>query len=103
MSALGFGAFVEITGNPLELRESLEGHGLKPSQIDLSYPLNRWQCIDFIYRGIIFTGQAGIPRVATTDGAAKLPNVSDKEQIETIKYHLRQCLPVEVADSRDWS
>ena len=30
----------------------------------------------------------------TTDGATKLEGMSDKEQLDIIKYHLRQCLPV---------
>jgi len=38
--------------------------------------------------------QVGIPYVDTTDGAAKLPGMSDREQIGIIKYHLAQCVPV---------
>ncbi|MBI2942330.1 MAG: sugar phosphate isomerase/epimerase, partial [Chloroflexi bacterium] len=52
------------------------------------------ECIDFIRRGIIFAGLAGIPCVATTDGASKLPGLTDQEQLGIIKYHLRQCVSV---------
>ena len=42
----------------------------------------------------MFASQAGIPCVDTTDGATKLPGLSDSEQIGIIKYHLAQCVGV---------
>ena len=93
-TGLGFAPFVPLDSDPLELRKSLDKHGLKVSQLDVSYPINRWECIDFIRRGIIYAGLLGVPQVATTDGASKLPGLSDKEQLDIIKYHLRQCVPV---------
>lgn len=93
-TGLGFAPFVDLNGDPLEVRKSLDKYGLKVSQLDVSYPINRWECIDFIRRGIIYAGLLGVPYVDTTDGATKIPGMSDKEQIDIIKYHLRQCLPV---------
>ncbi len=91
---LGFAPFISLASDPIELRKKLDRYGLKASQLDVSFPINRWECIDFIRRGIIFAGQAGIPCVDTTDGAAKLPGLSDSEQIGIIKYHLAQCVGV---------
>jgi sugar phosphate isomerase/epimerase len=93
-TGLGFAPFISLADDPLELRKQLDKYGLQASQLDVSFPINRWECIDFIRRGIIFAGQVGIPRVDTTDGASKLPDLSDEEQVGIIKYHLRQCLPV---------
>lgn len=92
-SALGFAPFIPLDSDPLELRQRLDKYGLKASQLDVSYPINRWECIEFIQRGIIYAGLLGVPSVATTDGAIKLPGIPDKEQIGLIKYHLRQCVP----------
>ncbi len=92
-TGLGFAPFVPLDSDPLELRKKLDKLGLKPSQLDVSFPINRWECIDFIRRGIIFAGLLGAPCVDTTDGATKLPGMSDKEQLDIIKYHIRQCLP----------
>ena len=91
---LGFAPFVSLNSDPLELRKKLDRYGLRASQLDVSFPINRWECIDFIRRGLIFAGLAGIPCVDTTDGASKLPGLSDKEQMGIIKYHLSQCVSV---------
>jgi len=93
-TGLGFSPFIPLDSDPLELRKKLDKHGLKVSQLDVSYPINRWECIDFIRRGIIFAGLLGCPCVDTTDGKYKLKGLSDEEQLKTIKYHLAQCLPV---------
>lgn len=93
-TGLGFAPFVQLNSDPLELRKTFDKHNVKVSQLDVSFPINRWECIDFIRRGIIYAGLLGAPQVATADGATKLPGMSDKEQIEIIKYHLRQCVPV---------
>jgi hypothetical protein len=78
---------------PAELKKKLDKHGLKASQLDVSFPINRWECIDFIQQGILYSGLVGIPFVDTTDGKYKLEGVPDKEQLDFIKYHIRQCLP----------
>jgi sugar phosphate isomerase/epimerase len=67
---------------------------LKVSEFDVSFPINRWECIEFIRRGIIFAGLLGCDRVDTTDGVQKLPGLSDKEQLDRIHYHLSQCVSV---------
>ena len=91
---LGFSPFVPLNSDPLELRKKLDTYHLKVSQLDVSYPINRWECIDFIRRGIIYAGLLGVPWVDTTDGAHKLPGLSDKEQIDRIIYHIGECLSV---------
>jgi len=91
---LGFSPFVPLDSDPLELRKKLDTHHLKVSQLDVSYPINRWECIDFIRRGIIFAGLLGAPCVDTTDGKNKIPGMSDKEQVDRILYHLSQCVSV---------
>lgn len=91
-TGLGFAPFIDLNSDPLELRKLLDSHGLKVSQLDVSFPINRYECIDFIRRGIIFAGLLGCPRVDTTDGKYKVPGLSDQEQIDRIKYHLSQCV-----------
>jgi sugar phosphate isomerase/epimerase len=91
---LGFSPFVPLNSDPLELRKKLDKHHLKVSQLDVSFPINRWECIDFIRSGIIFAGLLGVPCVDTTDGKYKVPGMSDKEQIDRIIYHLSQCISV---------
>ncbi len=93
-TGLGFAPFIPLDSDPLELRKKLEKHGLKVSEFDVSFPINRWECIDFIRRGIIFAGLLGCRKVDTTDGAQKLPGLSDKEQLDRIRYHLSQCVSV---------
>jgi sugar phosphate isomerase/epimerase len=93
-TGLGFAPFIPLDSDPLELRKELDRHGLKVSQLDVSFPINRWECIDFIRRGIIFAGLLGCPAVDATDGKHKLPGLSDKEQIDRIRYHLAQCATV---------
>jgi sugar phosphate isomerase/epimerase len=93
-TGLGFAPFIPLDSDPLELRKKLEKHGLKVSEFDVSFPINRWECIDFIRRGIIFAGLLGCHKVDTTDGAQKLPGLSDKEQLDRIRYHLSQCVSV---------
>jgi sugar phosphate isomerase/epimerase len=91
---LGFSPFVPLNGDPLEIRKLYEKFNLKVSQLDVSFPINRWECIDFIRKGIIFASHLGTPCVDTTDGKFKLPGLSDKEQIDRIIYHIACCLPV---------
>jgi sugar phosphate isomerase/epimerase len=91
---LGFAPFISLNSDPIDIRKKLDKHGLKVSQLDVSFPINRWECIDFIRRGIIFAGLLGVPYVDTTDGASKLPGLTDKEQLGIIKYHLAQCVSV---------
>jgi sugar phosphate isomerase/epimerase len=93
-TGLGFAPFIPLDSDPLELRKKLDQYGLKVSEFDVSFPINRWECIDFIRRGIIFAGLLGCPAVDTTDGKHKLPGLSDKEQLDRIRYHLAQCVPV---------
>jgi sugar phosphate isomerase/epimerase len=93
-TGLGFSPFIPLDSDPLELRKKLDKYGLKVSQLDVSFPINRWECIDFIRRGIMFASRLGVPCVDTTDGATKLPGLTDTEQLGIIKYHLAQCLPV---------
>ena len=93
-TGLGFAPFIDLNSDPLDLRKKLEELGLKPSQLDVSFPINRWECIDFIRKGIMFANLLGCPCVDTTDGKFKLAGVSDKEQIDIIKYHLAQCVSV---------
>jgi inosose dehydratase len=92
-TGLGFAPFVQLNTDPLALRKKLEAHGLLASQLDVSYPINRWECIDFIQRGILYSSHLGVPYVDTTDGKYKLEGVPDKEQLDLIKYHIQQCLP----------
>jgi sugar phosphate isomerase/epimerase len=92
-TGLGFAPFIPLNSDPLALRHKLESYDLKASQLDVSYPINRWECIEFIQRGIVYSNHAGIPFVDTTDGKFKLEGYSDKEQMDLIKYHLKQCLP----------
>jgi sugar phosphate isomerase/epimerase len=94
IEGLGFSPYVSLNSDPIDVRKKAEKYGLKLSQIDVAFPINRWECIDYIRRGIIFSSLAGIPRVNTTDGATKLPGLSDTEQLGIIKYHLSQCVPV---------
>ena len=93
-TGLGFAPFIPLDSDPLELRKTLDKYGLKCSEFDVSFPIYRWECIDFIRRGIIFAGLLGCPRVDTTDGQSKLPGLSDKEQLDRIHYHLSQCVPL---------
>jgi sugar phosphate isomerase/epimerase len=92
-TGLGFAPFIPLDSDPLELRKTMDEYGLKASQLDVSFPINRWECIDFIRRGVLFASQAGIPLLDTTDGKYKLEGVPDKEQLDVIKYHIRQVLP----------
>lgn len=93
-TGLGFAPFIPLDSDPLELRKMIDKFGLQVSQLDVSFPINRWECIPFIRRGIIFASQLGCPRVDTTDGKYKLAGMSDKDQIDRIIYHLSECLPV---------
>ena len=93
-TGLGFAPFIDLNSDPLDLRKKLDELGLKPSQLDVSFPINRWECIDFIRKGIMFANLLGCPCVDTTDGKYKLEGMSDKEQINIIKYHLTQCVSV---------
>jgi len=93
-TGLGFAPFIPLDSDPLDLRKKLDKYGLKVSQLDVSFPINRWECIDFIRRGLLFCSHLGVPCVDTTDGKYKLEGVPDKEQIDIIKYHLSQCLSV---------
>ena len=94
LTGLGFCPMISLDSDPLELRDKLQRLGLEMSQIDVSFPINRWECIDFIRKGIMFASRVGIPCVDATDGAAKLPGISDSEQLGIIKYHLSQCVPL---------
>lgn len=93
-TGLGFAPFIDLNSDPLELRKKLDNLGLEPSQLDVSFPINRWECIDFIRKGIMFASHLGCPCVDTTDGKFKVEGMTDKEQIDIIKYHLAQCAPV---------
>jgi len=93
-TGLGFAPFIDLNSDPLELRKKLDKLGLEPSQLDVSFPINRWECIDFIRKGIMYASHLGCPCVDTTDGKFKVEGLSDQEQIDTIKYHLAQCAPV---------
>jgi len=93
-TGLGFAPFIDLNSDPLELRKKLDKYGLEASQLDVSFPINRYECIDFIRRGIIFSGLLGVRCVDTTDGKYKVEGLSDKEQIDRIKYHLSECVRV---------
>jgi sugar phosphate isomerase/epimerase len=91
-TGLGFAPFVPLDSDPLELRKKLDKYGLKVSEFDVSFPINRYECIDFIRRGIIYAGLLGCKKVDTTDGQSKLPGLSDKEQLDRIRYHISECV-----------
>jgi sugar phosphate isomerase/epimerase len=93
-TGLGFAPFIDLNSDPLDLRKKLDKYGLEASQLDVSFPINRYECIDFIRRGIIYAGLMGAPCVDTTDGKYKIEGLSDKEQIDRIKYHLSECVSV---------
>jgi len=93
-TGLGFAPFIDLNSDPIDVRKQLDKYGLQVSQLDVSFPINRWECIDFIRKGIMFAGLLGCPCVDTTDGKYKLEGVPDKDQIDIIKYHLAQCVSV---------
>jgi len=41
-TGLGFAPFIPLDSDPLDLRKKLDKYGLKVSQLDVSFPINRW-------------------------------------------------------------
>ena len=53
IEGLGYSPYVSLNSDPVEIRKKAEKYGLKFSQIDVAFPINRWECIDYIRRGIL--------------------------------------------------
>jgi len=98
----GLGYFPHIASweDPLRVRDSLEAHGVRLSQIDAAFPLSESNAaeigIPYVTNCIRWAALAGCSAIDTTDGLHKPPDQSEHAVLSAMKERYLRIL--EVAD-----
>ncbi|MGC9327506.1 MAG: sugar phosphate isomerase/epimerase family protein [Candidatus Hinthialibacter sp.] len=98
IQALGFYPHVSLTDDPALIRKMMDGYGVRFSQLDAAFPLNRTDGltlgVHYICNSIRWAKLTGCPRVDTTDSGVKPEGQSDKEGMDLLKRAYREILKV---------
>jgi len=98
LHSLGYWPHVALYEDPILLRRKMDKYGVSFSEIDAAFPLTIPESltigVEYILHTIRWAGQAGCPRVDTTDDKHKPEGMSDKEIIAHLKKVFGMILPV---------
>jgi sugar phosphate isomerase/epimerase len=95
---LGYYPHVALYEDPVLLRQKMEGHGVRFSQVDAAYPLSGkdgpLRGVPCVMKAIAWAAQAGSPRVDTTDGLHAPQGLGDEEAMDLMKHSYQQIIEV---------
>ncbi len=98
LHSLGYWPHVALYEDPILLRRKMDKYGISFSEIDAAFPLTIPESltlgVEYILHTIRWAGQAGCPRVDTTDDKHKPEGMSDLEIIAHLKKVFGMILPV---------
>jgi len=96
IQGLGYDPSQPMDVDEMQLKRSLDKHGISVSQIDCGYPLTGQKGavygVPYVWRGIRMAHLIGCPYVDSTDGASKPVGWTDKQTIEQWKLNIRLVL-----------
>ncbi|MEA3224913.1 MAG: sugar phosphate isomerase/epimerase [Planctomycetota bacterium] len=95
---LGYQPHVALYEDPVLLKQKLEKHGLRFSQVDAAYPLSGkdgpLRGVPYIMKSIQWANLVGCPCVDTTDGMQKPEGLTDDEAMAMMKTSYEQIIEV---------
>jgi sugar phosphate isomerase/epimerase len=95
---LGYWPHIAMHEDPILLRRKMETFGVQFSQVDAAYPLSGkdgpLRGVPYVLKAIAWAGQAGCPRVDTTDGLHAPPGLKDEEAMDLMKRSYQQIIEV---------
>jgi len=98
LHSLGYWPHVALYEDPILLRRKMDKYGISFSEIDAAFPRTIPESltlgVEYILHTIRWAGQAGCPRVDTTDDKHKPEGMSDLEIIAHLKKVFGMILPV---------
>ncbi len=98
IQALGFYPHVSLTDDPALIRKMMEGYGVRFSQLDAAFPLNRKDGltlgVHYVCNSIRWAKLAGCPCIDTTDSGKKPEGQSDEEGLTILKMAYGEILKV---------
>lgn len=96
IQGLGYDPSQTMDMDEMELRRTLDKHGIRVSQIDCGYPLTGQKGavygVPYVWRGIRTAHLLGCPYVDSTDGANKPKGWSDEQTIKQWKLNIQLVL-----------
>jgi sugar phosphate isomerase/epimerase len=94
LSEAGYFHSFSMEEDPLEMKEILDAHGVRPSALSAHCPLMRPEIsVPYLHKAIRFAASIGAPVVCTDEGIR--PSwLGDDECFQIMKYTLRSVLPV---------
>lgn len=96
LRGLGYQPHVSLTQDPLELREKMEGYGVKFSQLDAAFPVSLPEGASYglvyILNTIRWAKLVGCKHIDTTDHMYKPEGLTDDQALEMMKRIYSQIL-----------
>ena len=99
---LGYQPHVALYEDPLLLRQKMESHRVRFSQVDAAYPLSGkdgpLRGVPYVMKSIQWANLIGCPCVDTTDGLKAPPGLEDEEAMDLMKRSYEQIIEVAEAN-----
>ena len=98
IQALGYYPHISLIEDPILWRKTLDGYGIRFSQLDAAYPLSRMDGltigVHYVQNTIRWASQVGCPCVDTTDDKYKPEGMTDREGLGLLKQAYGEILKV---------
>jgi sugar phosphate isomerase/epimerase len=95
---LGYQPHVALYEDPILLRQKMDRHGVRFSQVDAAFPLSGkdgpLRGVPYVMKAIAWAAQIGCPNVDTTDGLHAPIGLNDEEALDLMKREYEQILEV---------
>lgn len=95
---LGYQPHIALYQDPVLLKQKMDDHGVRFSQVDAAFPLSGEEGplrgVPYVMKAIAWAAQAGSPCVDTTDGLHAPAGLSDREAMDSMRRSYRQILRV---------
>lgn len=102
IQALGFYPHVSFTEDPALVRKMMDSYGVRFSQLDAAFPLNRMDGltlgVQYVCNAIRWAKLVGCPRIDTTDSGTKPEGQTDQEGLQILKMAYGEILKVAEAN-----
>ncbi len=95
---LGYQPHIALYQDPVLLKQKMDDHGVRFSQVDAAFPLSGEEGplrgVPYVMKAIAWAAQAGSPCVDTTDGLHAPAGLSDREAMDSMRRSYRQIIRV---------
>jgi len=95
---LGYQPHVALYEDPALLRQKMDAHGVRFSQVDAAYPLSNedgpLRGVPYVMKSIAWAAQIGCPCVDTTDGLHQPAGLADQDSMDLMRRSYRQIMRV---------